>query len=266
MNFFATFYILRTSNIQRANNNNEITMKTKFLIILLSICSIGLFSGCDFTMNMKPSKTIITRTYKVGSFNAIDFTAIGNVEFIQSKDTSCSISIKGPQNYVKQFDVCVNNGVLHVDHNQKNHFHKVNIQIKISAPMLTNIISKGVGDIQIGNIRINNLEVLNKGVGNINIDSITGNSVTINSNGVGNINIKGKVHVASLACNGVGDIKAEELQSKIVDANCRGVGSITCFATDSMTATVKGVGSIKYKGKPLFKDLNSSGVGSIKGK
>jgi len=241
-------------------------MKTKFLIILLSICSIGLLSGCDFNINMKPSKTIITRTYKVGHFNAIDFGATGNVEFIQSKDSSCSISIKGPQNYVKQFEVNVENGILYVNHDQKSHFYKVKIQIRISAPILTNITSKGVGDIQIANIQVKNLEVLNKGVGNINIDSITGNSITINSNGVGNINIKGKVHVASLACNGVGDIKAEELQSKIVDANCRGVGSITCFATDSMTATVKGVGSIKYKGKPLFKDLNSSGVGSIKEK
>lgn len=241
-------------------------MKTKFLIILLSICSIGLLSGCDFNINMKPSKTIITRTYKVGHFNAIDFGATGNVEFIQSKDSSCSISIKGPQNYVKQFEVNVENGILYVNHDQKSHFYKVKIQIKISAPILTNITSKGVGDIQIANIQVKNLEVLNKGVGNINIDSITGNSITINSNGVGNINIKGKVHVASLACNGVGDIKAEDLQSKIVDANCRGVGSITCFATDSMTATVKGVGSIKYKGKPLFKDLNSSGVGSIKEK
>ncbi len=266
MSFFATFCMLRTSNIQRAKNNNGITMKTKFLIILLSVCSIGLLSGCKFAMNMKPSKTIITRTYKVGHFNAIDFAAIGNVEFIQSKDSTCSISIKGPQNYVKQFEVGVDNGILHVDHNQKNHFYKVNIQIRISAPMLTNIQSKGVGDIHIANIQVKSLEVLNKGVGNINIDSIIGNSITINSNGVGNINIKGKVHVASLACNGVGDIKAEELQSKIVDANCRGVGSITCFATDSMTASVKGVGSIKYKGKPLFTDLNSSGVGSIKEK
>ena len=239
-------------------------MRTKILIILLSIWSIGLFSSCNIVRE-KPSKTIITRYYKVGNFSAINFNAMGNVEFVQSKDGKCSISINGPENYVKKyFSIKVEDQTLYITSNEDSHFYKAKIKIHISAPELTNIESQGVGNFYISNILIKNLEIYNKGVGNINIDSISGTSLSVNTKGVGNINIKGKVRVASLSCDGVGDIKADELQSKIVDANCRGVGSITCFATDSMTGAVRGVGSIKYRGKPGFKDLNASGVGSIK--
>lgn len=237
-------------------------MKTKILIILISICSISILNSC--MVGIKPSKTIITRHYKTNYFNAINFDAIGDIEFVQSIDSKCTLSIKGPENYVKQFKVKIEDNVLYIDQKKNNHNGNVNIKIYISAPQLTNIMSKGVGNIHVSNMKINTLEVINKGVGNINIDSIAGNSLSINTNGVGNINVTGKVRVASLACNGVGDIKADDLESKIVEANCRGVGSITCFATDSMTALVKGVGSIKYKGKPVFKDLNKSGVGTIK--
>lgn len=239
-------------------------MKTKILILLLSIWSIGLFSSCNI-ISEKPSKTIITRHYNVGNFNAIDFNAMGNVEFVQSKDGKCSISINGPANYVKKyFSVKVENQTLYILSDENSHIRDVNIKIKISAPALTNIESKGIGNLHINNILTKNLEIYNKGVGNIKIDSISGTSLSVNTKGVGNIDIKGKVCVASLSCDGVGDIKADKLQSKIVDASCRGVGSITCFATDSITGAVKGVGSIKYKGKPGFKDLNASGVGSIK--
>jgi hypothetical protein len=239
-------------------------MKTKVLVILLAICSIGLFTGCTI-VGEKPSKTIITRHYNVGNFNAIESGAMGNVEFVQSTDGKCTVSIKGPENYIKKyFTVKVENNTLYIRCKEENHIFKAHIDIKISAPTLTNIESKGVGNFHISNIAVKNLEIYNKGVGNINIDSISGSSLSVNTKGVGNISIKGKVHVASLACSGVGDIKADELESKVVDATCRGVGSITCFATDSMTAAARGVGSIKYKGKPAFKDLAASGVGSIK--
>ena len=237
-------------------------MRAKISTLLLILC-IGLFTSCSF--QLKPSKKIITRQYNVTNFSAIKLEMIGNVEFTQS--AKCGVEIKGPENYVKLFKVTVENGTLCISNMKNMHLGSDNtkmLKITISAPSLTNIRSKGVGNINIGKLNVQNLEVINNGVGDINIDSISGSSLSINSLGVGNINIKGTVHVASLTCSGVGDINADKLQAKVVDANCRGVGSITCFAIDSMTAAVKGVGSIKYKGKPGFKDISSSEVGSVK--
>jgi hypothetical protein len=232
--------------------------------VILSV--VLLFSNCTFTKGITPSKTYITRNYNVGTFTAINFSGVGNIVFTQTPGKS-GISVYGPENYVQHVTVTIENNVLKIgmDDSKSGRFsYAERLKININAPLLTNIFLKGVGNITINKLNIDNLEVVNKGVGNIKIDSISGKSLNVTSNGVGNVTLGGSVHASSLSCNGVGNIDAVSLKSKIVEANCRGVGSINCFATDSITATVKGVGSIRYKGQPVQKDFDKSGIGSIK--
>jgi hypothetical protein len=240
-------------------------MKTMIKKILLSVCTVLLLSNCTVIGGITPSKTTITRNFNVGNFTSIDFSAVGDISFtqIQGKPT---LSIYGPENFVKLVKVSVEGNTLSITMEDKNRIKNTKkMKISISAPTLTNINFVGVGNLSITKpLQINNLEVINKGVGNIEIDSVTGNSLTIHSNGVGDVKLRGKVNVASLACNGVGNVDANELVANVVDANCRGVGSITCYAIDSITAAVRGIGSIKYKGNPKQKDLNRTGIGSIK--
>ena len=63
--------------------------------------------------------------------------------------------------------------------------------------------------------------------------------------GVGNVNLKGKVVNANLSSKGVGDVEATDLEATHVKASSNGVGNISCNATQSLDAAVKGVGTIK---------------------
>lgn len=82
--------------------------------------------------------------------------------------------------------------------------------------------------------------------------------------GVGDVSVKGKTVNANLTSKGVGDVEAADLEAENVKASSNGVGNITCYATQSLNAAVKGVGSINYKGDPIQKTFSKKGVGSIK--
>lgn len=240
-------------------------MKTIFTKMLLALCVITLFCNCTLMGgSVSPSKTTITRSYKIGNFNAIDFSGIGDINFTQSNNVT--LSITGPENYVKVIDVKVDDNTLYISMDESKRFKNVrDLKINISAPTLNNITEKGVGNVIIEKpFRVSNLDIVNKGVGNIKISNISGNSVTVVLNGVGSVDIAGKVNSTVLSCHGVGNIDASDLVAKNVEANCHGVGSISCNATDSIDAVVKGVGSIKYRGNPTQKNLNRAGLGSIK--
>jgi hypothetical protein len=266
---------------------NKEEMKNRIFTLSLILATILLFGNCTFTKGLEPSKTYTNRQYNLKDYNAIDFSGMGDITYSQTPGKP-SLTIYGPSNYLEHITVKVENGTLIIgmdDNKSVRLSHGEKIKITTSSTTLTNVLlkgvgnitigklqvdkldvnNKGVGDIDISNLKIGDLTVLNKGVGNIKISTVTGNNLNIESSGVGNVDLSGTAHSAILTCKGVGDLNAEALQANVVEANCRGVGSISCYASESITATVKGVGSIRYKGNPKTKNLNKSGIGSIRG-
>ena len=119
------------------------------------------------------------------------------------------------------------------------------MKITITSPTLNGISFKGVGDVHIENgLTTDNLDIESKGVGNVDIQSLTCQKLNVQSMGVGDVKL--------------------DLRANAVEASSQGVGDITCNATESIDAAVRGVGSIKYKGSPTIKSLSKKGVGTIK--
>lgn len=241
-------------------------MKTYFNFLAVAIFVAGLFSSCN-VMNgsIQPSKNNITRDYKVNEFNQIEATTVGDVFYTQSTDGKTTVQIYGPDNFVNLVQVGVKNGMLLLTMEKHNQVKNGKLKITISSPDLNRIDFKGVGDISIEDkLNTAKLDVESKGVGDININDLTCNELMVSSMGVGDVKLKGKVQSATLYSKGVGDIDANELEAARVDASSKGVGDISCYATESLKASVKGVGSIQYKGNPAEKSFDKGGIGSIK--
>ena len=62
---------------------------------------------------------------------------------------------------------------------------------------------------------------------------------------------------------GAGLIDAEALRARSVRASCSGAGSISVYATESLDATVSGVGVVNYAGNPATVNRNVSGLGKV---
>lgn len=227
---------------------------------------IGIFNSCTVIGDtIKPSKNNITRDYKVKEFNQIDATTVGDIFYTQVADGKSSVQIYGPDNFVKMVQVSVKDGTLLLTMEKHNQIRNAKLKITISSPELNRINFKGVGDVNIEqSFNTAELNIESKGVGDIKIMDLTCEKLDVNSMGVGNVKLKGKAQSANLSSKGVGDIEAEELEATHIEANSKGVGDISCHATESLKASVKGVGSIKYKGNPTQKSFSKGGVGSIK--
>ncbi|NDV58100.1 DUF2807 domain-containing protein [Bacteroides sp. 519] len=237
----------------------------QFVIVLcllaLSVC------GCVIAgEGITPSKTYITRNYKVSEFSNIDVTTVGDVYYVQSKDATTSVEIYGPDNIVELFEASIDNNTLYLTMKKKNRVRNVKkMKIMISTPQLYSLNFNGVGNVYINDgLTTTNFTVSQQGVGDVNIHSLTCEEVTVNSTGVGDTKIDGTANIAILSARGVGNIDAVNLEAKTVNASSQGVGNISCHATESISAAVQGVGNIQYKGSPQEKKINKSGIGSIK--
>lgn len=242
-------------------------MKTIFKMLSTLLLTAELLSSCVYMgEGIQPSKKLITRDYKVKEFNKIDAGTVGDIYYTQSADGKTDVRIYGPDNIVALIQVAVKDStlLLSIDKSKKvRNFKKM--KITITSPTLNSISFKGVGDVHIDNgLTTDNLYVESKGVGDVKIKSLTCSSLNVQSMGVGNVKLAGTVQAATLHSKGVGNIEAGNLQANIVEASSQGVGDITCNAVESINATVRGVGSIKYKGNPTIKSLNKKGVGTIK--
>lgn len=241
-------------------------MKIKCKIWSFAFTLAGLFCSCTIIgEGIKPSKNYITRDYTVKEFNQIEASTVGDINYTQSTDGKTSVQIYGPDNYVKLIQVTMKNETLILDIEKGKQMNNCTIKITLSSPSLNRIDFKGVGNILIEkSLKAPKLDVTNKGVGNIKILDLTCDDLIVNSVGVGNMVLRGSAQTADLSSKGVGNINAVELKADSIEAFSKGVGDITCYPTQSIKASVKGVGSIEYKGNPTEKKFTKGGIGSIK--
>lgn len=244
-------------------------MKASHIYLIASLLSLTvLTSGSCVAIGkgITPSKNYITRNYKVTEFSAIDISTVGDVYYTQSTDGKTSVEVYGPDNIVDLVQASIADNTLSLTMEKKNRIRNVKkMKITISTPHLNKITFNGVGDVFIQDgLVAGQLSINHHGVGDLDIRSLTCEELLVSSTGVGDTQLSGKAKVATLSARGVGNIEAFNLVTVNLTASSGGVGNITCHATESISASVNGVGNIEYKGNPQEKRINKSGVGSIK--
>lgn len=241
-------------------------MKKTLIILTGLILCLPSFAGCNsFNNGIKPSKNFITREYKVTEFDKISASTVANIYYTQSDDNSTSVKIYGPDNIVDLVEVSITKSTLVIKMKKKNISNTKGMKVFITAPDLKEIAQKGVGNFIIEDgIKTESLLITSDGVGNMNIKGLKCQDVVAKLTGVGNIVLSGETTSASLTSDGVGNLKAENLISNNTKAFCSGVGNLSCHATKSLSATSTGIGNIRYGGNPEEKNINKSGIGSIK--
>jgi hypothetical protein len=103
----------------------------------------------------------------------------------------------------------------------------------------------------------------NNGAGSIDIRGLTGGDVAIANSGAASIVAAGRTDRETVTNDGVGKIDATALDARDVTVDNNGVGSVRVRASGQLTATVNGVGEIRYAGKPAKVQSQVNGVGRI---
>lgn len=210
------------------------------------VCALALTScKLDLGINkVTPSDNIITKTYKVDTFEEVNMSCVGHVEIVQDVKKSGTIELTAPDNYIEYYKFESANDALSIKFTQKNlNLNTQEVKIKVYTADLTKVTNSGASNIKMDSLDTDKFEIINSGVGEIAVSGIADNVELRNS--------------------GVGSINAEHLKALNVKANVSGVGSITCYASEKIEGRVSGVGSLKYAGNPKHTDNKRSGVGSI---
>lgn len=118
-----------------------------------------------------------------------------------------------------------------------------NVEITIGAPILQKFRLAGAGATEITHVQGDKFELV--------------------SEGAGLIKVSGKVKNLSLTAKGVGMVDTRDLYAEIADVALNGVGAVEVRASDSLNASVNGIGSLTYYGNPAHINKSVNGLGHV---
>jgi hypothetical protein len=102
-----------------------------------------------------------------------------------------------------------------------------------------------------------------RGTGDMNLNLRT-SSLEANVYGTGNMEVEGRTQSVIIKVEGVGAFDGFDFESSTCTVTVSGVGAAEVYASETLNATINGVGSIRFKGDPETKNFQTNGLGSIK--
>ena len=239
---------------------NVLVLMTALLLMMTS-CNVSVGEGGKM---IEPSEKIVKTEYLQAAFDKVESHVVGKILLVQSKDSTCSVTLSAPENYVDYFAFKNENGKLIIDFAKENFSLKSDsIKIIVSSPNFTEITNTGAAEIRLKELQGEELNLNNSGVGAFLFSNLVIRKVDVLCSGVGSIKLNGRAGKVDYNCTGVGSIEAKNLKARRVEANVTGVGGIECYASEYLNASVSGVGKIRYAGHPEQKNLNAGLTGSI---
>ena len=212
-------------------------MKIRYLLV--AAIAVIFIAGCNFR-GIRGSGDIKSETREIDEFDEVNVGGAFEVNIRAGEKPS--LSIEGDDNLLKYIRTRVKGNTLEID-TRKNIRPRKGITINITMPDITELVSSGACDIKVINIKNDELAVI--------------------LSGAGSIDLKGDTKELHVEMSGAGSLDAENLKAEDVSISISGACSADVFATNSLDASVSGVGSIDYSGNPLKVNTNVSGVGSI---
>jgi len=209
-----------------------------------TVCLLALvaaFGGCQlFSKKTDGSGEIKVEKRSLSGFTAVNVSGAFEVEITAQKEPG--LELEGDGNLLPLVRTEVNDGVLEV-YNEKPYSTKNAIRVRISVPRLDAVSTSGASD------------VLVKGV--------KSEDFNISTSGAGSLKISGEARALGVELSGAGEVDAKDLRSERVSVNSSGAAEATVYASEDLTVSASGAGTVNYYGDPKNVSENVSGGASI---
>ena len=226
--------------------------RTLYLFTLLFILSLTTHAQKTSIRNLK-------------DFNKIKASGVANIILKKGDKTSAKVTLEGNIND-EDLVTEVRNKTLYISLRKKKRasYRNIDIDIELTFRQLGAIELSGAISLKSETmIKTDDFYLEASGAGSLKL-ALDTQYITCNLSGASNIRLEGNTNRLAVNLSGAGSINAYRLTAQIVKSNSSGVGSIKINAKKELYATVSGVGSIRYKGKPAITRFNKSGFGSIR--
>ncbi len=214
-------------------------------LTLLAIAGCGMSDGSSTTMVNSTPLTVgsgksLTQARNVGAFLRIKTEGAAQVEVTVGPATS--VSVTTDDNLQPLIETDLEGGTLHI-YPSGSYKTSLGVKLKITAPVLE--------------------ELSDNGASKITVTGLAAQRFALAIAGAGSARLEGRADSLVVRLGGAGNIQASDLSAKTVQVDIAGAGNAEICATESLNATVSGVGRVRYSGHPAKVQKQVTGVGSI---
>jgi len=183
----------------------------------------------------------MTRDFSFETISGIQLAGIGVVQVRQ--DTVQSVRLVADDNIIDRVRLGTGNGVLTIGIEPGSYGH-VTVQIFATLTSVNSLVISGAGTIATA-------------------EPIRATALSTLISGAGNVTLNGSASDHNVVISGAGAVHAFDLVASRCTALISGQGSAEVHATQSLDATISGVGNVIYDGNPAAVSQHVSGVGSV---
>ena len=211
-------------------------------VLIPALLALGGLVGCgDHDIDRGPT---VSESRDVSDFDSI--AVRGSARLIVKVGEEPSLSVQGPERAVKDLTTEVDGDTLVIRSSRKEWSFGRNgsrLTVNVTVPKLEELRLEGSNDVR--------------------LDGFNGGSSNIDIEGAANLEAKGQLDDLTVHMSGAGRANLRELQAANAKVTVDGVGSVHVNSTETLEATMNGVGAILYSGTPREVNTSMNGVGTI---
>ena len=211
-------------------------------------------------MKRKPSDSV----FVVASFQKISIEGKGRFQIYIKQSEQSGYKIEAAPDQLDLVKFSNENNRLGIRGDQKLDNDRREINIYIHVKTIQAIKSNSVSDIEFEYPIIGDaLLIETRGVNNVTGTLII-RKLDIDDSGVNKFDINGKAERLTLNKSGVGNFNALDLEVQEAIINVSGIGSASVNILKSAEFYSSGISKISYKGNPVIKHIDQSGIGRVR--
>lgn len=258
----------------------------RFILALCAICMVAGLAACTVSTSngsvvvggistkrtlkgdksIEKSETVLEDIEYTLIVEDIEFTALtrnDNTPAIHiNENTSGKVALSTDKNILDTISVTLDGYTILVKGDKSYKYDSSEFNLRIDAKVKAFEIN-GAFELEMDSPSVTDFSGIINGAidGNMNFGQL--NSFDFTINGAGDIEITGEAEKSTMQINGAASIGAFDLRTTNSELVINGAGACNVYATDTLDASINGVGEVVYDGDP--KTVNkSSGIGSIK--
>jgi hypothetical protein len=231
------------------------------LALVATACS-GIDFGDSGTDRVAGSGTRLTETRAVGGFDRIVLAGEGDV-VVTTGAAAESLTIESDGNLLDYIESKVSGDTLTLSTRRGTDIDPSNgVTYRVDVVALAGVELSGAGSITVDDVRVDAFDVRLAGAGVIDVSGLDVSLLDAALPGAGTISLAGTATTQDVELPGAGRYDAGDLASASVTVASGGAVAATVWATDELSITSGGVGSISYYGNPSL-DQRVTGTASV---
>ena len=238
------------------------------ILFLLTVClAAAALALTSFTPASQVGTDVLTRHFTLPPADGLDAEVFADV--VVSEGATQKVEVSGPSHLLDQLRVRVQSGILEFRTSRSgiNWLGKQQpserLKISVTLPTFKLLKLAGAGSITgLTPLTSSELEVTFAGASHATLD-LRNARVRVAISGAGDVLLRGTTTRQEVRIQGTGNYHAFDLQSVDAVASVSGTGSQEISVSNSLKASIAGIGTIRYRGKPATITRSVSGLGTI---